>query len=152
VQVITTYLSPFLDGLPALGLLVFRIVWGITLITHGLPKLKNLLHWMESGEPIVLPSSLQAIGAFTLLGGGIAIVVGFLTPLVALGLAAAMSVALYGHLVTREPFIKPTPNASGDSYEASLVYLVIALLFIAIGPGIFSLDYLFFGHLSPGGE
>ncbi len=62
------------------------------------------------------------------------------------------AIALYGHYVAREPFIKPNPNAPGDSSDASLIYFAIALVFAAIEPGIFSLDCLLFGYFSSGGE
>ncbi|MEM6433208.1 MAG: TQO small subunit DoxD [Cyanobacteria bacterium P01_D01_bin.115] len=71
--------------------------------------------------------------------------VGFLTPLAALGLAGAMAIALALHLLQGTPFVKATPDAAGESYDNSLLYLAIALLFVFLGSGVFSVDYLLFG-------
>jgi putative oxidoreductase len=75
---------------------------------------------------------------------GYANVVGVVTPLAALGLVAAMAVALMLHLQHGEPFVKKPPTAPSDSYEASLVYLAIAVLLMILGSGIFCLDALLF--------
>ena len=89
--------------------------------------------------------SLASDCALTIFGGGIAIIAGFLTPLAAFGLTSAMAVALSIHLANGVPFMKP-PDAPGVSYEASLVYLGIAILFMFVGPGSLSLDSLLFTY------
>lgn len=139
------YLPPFHGGLEAWALLSLRLIWGTTLAFYGLPMLKNPLHWMEMGDSPAFPGPLQAIGALTIFGGGIAIIAGFLTPLAAFGLTCAMAVALSIHLANGVPFMKP-PDAPGVSYEASLVYLGIAILFMFVGPGSLSLDSLLFTY------
>lgn len=145
IQNLTQYLPPFLDGFGGWGLLVLRLIWGTVIVFYGWPMVKNPLHWMDmGGKPSGFPSFLQAIGALTIFGGGIAIIVGFLTPLAALGLAGAMAVALSLHLANNEPLIKQSPDAPGESYEASLVYLAIAVLFLFVGAGNLSLDSLLF--------
>ncbi|BAT56910.1 hypothetical protein NOS3756_59220 (plasmid) [Nostoc sp. NIES-3756] len=136
---------PIIDGFQGWGLLVARLIWGTVIVLYGWRMVKNPLHWMDrGGKPSGFPAFLQAIGALTIFGGGIAIIAGFLTPLAALGLAGAMAVALWLHISHGEPLIKPQPDAPGDSYEASLVYLAIALLFLLTGPGHLSLDSLLF--------
>ncbi|MEO1148449.1 MAG: DoxX family membrane protein [Cyanobacteria bacterium J06638_22] len=146
VQTLTQYLPAFLGGAIAWVLLGLRLIWGAILISYSLPMIKNPLHWMDRGEQSSgFPPLLQAAGAFTIFGGGIAVIVGFLTPLAALGLAGAMAIALALHLLQGTPFVKAAPDAPGESYDNSLLYLAIALLFVFLGSGIFSLDYLLFG-------
>jgi putative oxidoreductase len=145
IDTLTQFLPDFLDGKSAWALLGLRLIWGIALMVNGLPMIRHPRHWMDlGGKPSGFPGLLQAIGALAVFGGGLAIVVGFLTPLAALGLVAAMVVALILHLQHGEPFVKQPPTAPGDSYEASLVYLAVAALFMILGPGIFSLDALLF--------
>lgn len=132
---------PFHDGLEAWGILILRIIWGIVLIAYGLPMLKHPFSWMDFAKPSGFPGFLQATGAITIFTGGMAMILGFLTPLAAFGLAGAMGIALWMHLVDGVPLIKHPPDAPGTSYEASLVYMAIAILFLFIGPGVLSLDY-----------
>ncbi|XGV94759.1 MAG: DoxX family membrane protein [Leptolyngbya sp. BL-A-14] len=144
-QNLALYLPPFLDGLAGWGLLLLRVIWGTIIVLYGVPMVKNPLHWLDlGGKPSGVPGFLQAIGAFTIFMGGIAIIAGLLTPLAALGLAGAMAFALWLHLKNGNPLIKQPPDAAGDSYEASLVYLAIALLFLFVGPGNFSIDSILF--------
>jgi putative oxidoreductase len=145
IQSLTQYFPAFLDGFSAWVLLGLRLIWGIVLLNYSLPMAKDPLHWMDmGGKPSGFPGFVQALGALAVFGGGIAIVVGFLTPLAAIGLAGAMIFALVLHLVSGHPFVKPTPDAAGESYDNSLLYLAISLLFMVLGPGIFSLDALLF--------
>jgi putative oxidoreductase len=145
MQNLPHYLPQFFDGFQGWGLLVVRLVWGTVIMFYGWSMVKNPLHWMDrGGKPSGFPSFLQAIGAFTIFGGGIAMIAGFLTQLAALGLAGAMAVALLLHLANSAPFIKQQTDAPGESYEASLVYLAIAVLFLLVGPGNLSLDSLLF--------
>lgn len=142
----TQYFPAFSDGITAWILLGLRLIWGIILINYSFPMIKNPLHWMDKGsESSGFPPFLQLLGALTIFGGGIAIVTGFLTPLAALGLAGAMIIALSLHLIKGNPFVKSAPNAPGESYDTSILYLALALLFVFFGSGTLSLDYLIFG-------
>jgi putative oxidoreductase len=145
IQHLAQYFPPFLDGFGGWALLALRLIWSTVLINYSLPMAKDPLHWMDRGdEPSGFPGFFQALGALAVFGGGIAIAVGLLTPIAAIGLAGAMIFALILHLVSGHPFVKPTPDAPGESYDNSLLYLAISLLFIVLGPGIFSLDALLF--------
>jgi putative oxidoreductase len=142
IQNLFHYFPPFLDGMRGWGLLILRLVWGVALIFTGWPMVQNPLHWLDlDGKPSGFPGFLQAIGALTIFLGGAATIAGFLTPLTSLGLTGAMAIALAMHLARKAPFIKP-PESPGASYEASLVYMAIAILFFVIGPGNLSLDFL----------
>jgi putative oxidoreductase len=147
IENLAQYLPPFLGGLDAWALLGVRLIWGAVLVTYSFPMIKNPLHWMDvEGKPSGFPGFLQALGAFAVFGGAIAIIIGFLTPLAAFSLAGAMVVALSLHLIHGIPFVKPRPDAPGESYDTSLLYLMIALLFIVLGPGRLSLDSLLLGN------
>jgi putative oxidoreductase len=147
IQDLAQYLPPFVDGFGAWTLLGLCLIWGAVLVSYSLPMAKDPLHWMDmGGQPSGFPGFVQALGALAVFGGGIAISLGFLTPLAAIGLAGAMIMALVLHLVSGHPFVKPRPDAAGESYDNSLLYLAIALLLMVLGPGILSLDALLFGQ------
>jgi len=126
-------------GYPAgrlgLALLLLRLVWGAAFIFHGMGKMQAPFNWM--GDAV--PGFLQFLAAFSEFGGGIAIMLGLLTPLAALGLFFTMSFAAFGvHIPAGDPFVASGPGQG--SYEPALVYWVISLLFILVGPGAYSLD------------
>jgi putative oxidoreductase len=84
------------------------------------------------------PPWLQALAAGAEYGGGILLILGLATPLVAALLFVDMAVALFAvELPSRAPFV----IARGHSYETALVYLVISLALLLTGPGSLSLDH-----------
>ena len=135
----------FISGWGAMVLLLVRLVMGAAFILHGWPKIQNPLGWMNAMGGSSVPSFLQALAALAEFGGGIALVLGLLTPIAAFGIVCQMLGALLlVHFPKGDPFIAPAPGAS--SYELALVYLVMAVLLIAMGPGRWSLDAFLFGE------
>jgi putative oxidoreductase len=85
----------------------------------------------------------QFLAALSEFGGGIAWILGLLTPIASLGIGCTMAVAVHMHLIVRhDPFVNLT---GGMSYEPALVYLGVAILILALGPGTCSLDAKVFG-------
>jgi putative oxidoreductase len=83
-----------------------------------------------------MPSPLQALAALSEFGGGLAWVLGLVTPLASAGILSTMSVAVWTHAVVRgDPFV-----GMGASYELALVYAAIALVLMVFGPGKISFD------------
>jgi putative oxidoreductase len=139
------YLYPqFVKGRGAVGLLLVRIVTGAAFMFHGWYKLQSpggAFAWMGTEAPV--PGVLQASAVLAEFGGGLALIVGLLTPLAALGIAGTMIVALgMVHLPHGDPFVGQPGKAS---YELAAGYLANAILFLLAGPGMISLDGLLFG-------
>lgn len=133
-----------LGGRGSVGLLLVRLVMGTAFVFHGWPKIHNPLHWMDALRDSGMPSVLQALAALSEFGGGIALILGLLTPLAALGIGGTMSVAIgLVHLPMHHPFVSSAP---GPSYELPAMYLAAAILLLLIGPGKLSLDALLFGR------
>ncbi len=126
------------------ALLLLRLVVGTAFILHGWPKIQNPMHWMDKA-PSPPPALLQAAAALAEFGGGIALIVGLLTPLATLGIAATMVGAfLLSHFPKGDGFVGGAP---GDgSYELTLVYLALSVALFTIGPGRYSLDALLRGR------
>ncbi len=120
------------------ALLLIRLIAGTAFALHGWGKMQHPFSWMPPEAPVHIPGFFQFLAAFSEFGGGIAWVLGLLTPLASLGIGFTMTVAVYFHLIVRhDPFVNPT---GGMSYEPALVYLGIAILILALGPGKYSLD------------
>jgi putative oxidoreductase len=138
----------FVGGPGAAGLLLLRLVMGAAFVLHGLPKIQSPLDWMgKMGAPNPPPAFLQAAAAVAEFGGGLALVLGVLTPLAALGIICTMATAiLMVHTPTTHPFVGPPDKGP---YEPPLVYLACAVMFLLVGPGRISLDWLLFGRPAP---
>lgn len=130
---------------PALAdasLLLIRLVAGLAFMLHGWSKIQNPFGWM--GPNGFAPGIFQALAALSEFGGGLAWVLGLLTPLASLGIASTSAVAIWFHAVMRgDPFV---PTRGGPSFELAAVYFSIAVLLLALGPGRLSLDRILFGR------
>jgi putative oxidoreductase len=82
--------------LPSAGLLVLRLVVGVTFVLHGLDKLGDLPGTGEffASLAIPAPSLMAPFVALTETVGGLLLIIGVATPLVGAALAVDMLVAL----------------------------------------------------------
>jgi putative oxidoreductase len=122
-------------GKGALAILVLRLMAGLAFLQHGWPKIQHAFGWMGAEAPV--PGVLQALAALAEFGGGIALLLGLVTRLAALGIACVMLVAIFMvHLPQGDPFV----STVGGSYELAAVYLAIMVVLILRGAGQYSLD------------
>jgi putative oxidoreductase len=129
----------FVDGSPAWGLLVMRLVFGAGMIMHSLPKIQHPMNWMDK-MPNAAPHILQAIAAGFEFGGGIAVMLGLITPIVALvGLIHFFTAYWMGHRGL--PWI-----GHGRTAELPSLYFTIMLILLLTGPGKISIDAVLFGN------
>lgn len=135
--------SPSDVGRPgSLGLLLMRIVLGIGLAMHGYHKMGNAFNWM--GADAWAPGFLQAISVFAEFGGGIAILLGLLTPLAALGVVIDMLVAIFSYHIPHGDLLVAPQGSGIGSYDLAALYGAAAFSLMMLGPGLFSLDAIFF--------
>jgi putative oxidoreductase len=123
----------------SIGLLALRVVIGVAFMFHGWGKIQAPFSWMPPGAPV--PGFLQALAALSEFGGGLAWILGLLTPLASLGIAATMVVAVLMHVSNGDPFFA----MGGPAYESAAVYLGISLALLLVGPGRLSVDAAVFG-------
>src|SRR5829696_2137519 len=97
----------------SVGLLVLRIIFGSGIVLHGLPKIQAPFSWMGPTAPF--PGFLQAAAALSEVAGGVALIIGLLTPLAALFIAITMLVGAFTvHIPAGQPFVSPK---GGPSWE-----------------------------------
>lgn len=121
------------------ALMILRLIVGTAFIFHGYSKILSPFDWMGPESPF--PGFLLAMAALAEFGGGICILLGFLTPLVSLALIANMSVAILAvHLPNGDPFL--------GGFELPLVFWGLFILLFNIGPGRYSLDHRLFRSYS----
>ena len=124
------------------ALLLLRLIVGAAFVLHGWVKVQHPFEWM--GPEAFAPGFFQFLAAITKFGGGIALLIGLLTPVAALGIGCTMTMAVFTHLVLMgDPFVNPM---GGHSYELALVFWGICIHLLVLGAGKFSLDAKIFGE------
>lgn len=129
----------------SLGLLILRVVSGLTLAAHGAQKLfgwfggpgfKGIVAGQErmGFRPPLLWAIFVVLGE---LGGGLSLAFGFLTPLGAAGMFGVMIMAVF------KAHWKNGFFNSKRGIEFPLQLLTIAVVLGLVGPGSYSLDALF---------
>jgi putative oxidoreductase len=125
------------------GLLIVRVVLGLTLAAHGYNKffgpggLKGTAGWFDSMG--MKPGMFHArVAATTEMAAGIGFAVGLLTPITAAGFVALMFVAAWTVHKENGFFIVK------EGWEYNLVLATVAVGVATIGAGQFSLDYALF--------
>jgi putative oxidoreductase len=114
------------------ALLILRVALGVIMVSHGVPKVQKRVvlgkKWHDHyGVP---PVTVLATGILQIVGG-VALIIGLLTNLVALIMTFDMLAALYICIFNphhREPFNSVTPEKGWDInllLVASLVVLVL---------------------------
>jgi putative oxidoreductase len=135
--------------LMSLGLLILRIVIGLTLAAHGAQKLfgwwggSGMAGWTQAVTKLrIRPPALWAwIAALSEFGGGLLLAFGLLSPLGSLAIAGAMLVA-----VATVHWANGFWNGK-RGYEFNLALLASVAALALTGPGTYSLDQLIGIHL-----
>jgi putative oxidoreductase len=124
------------------GLLALRVVLGVVMIAHGWQKLvTNGFGATADGFDMMgipLPDAAAAFAITVELGGGVLLLVGALTPIVGVLMAADMAGAFW--YVHRDAFF-----AAEGGYEFVLTLAVLGLGLAALGAGRLSVDRLVTG-------
>jgi putative oxidoreductase len=122
-------------------LLILRLGTGAALAIHGYPKAKGgrvqAGQWLKSmGIP---PVAADLVTVLEFFGGGV-LILGLLTPLVGL-----LFVVQFGAIIWMKKSKMHAKFISMEqgkpTYEIDFVYLLLALVFLFLGAGAYSLDH-----------
>jgi putative oxidoreductase len=131
-------LFSWLDRFQPFGALVMRLVLGAIMLAHGYQKViphGALYNFTRMVTHLGLPAWLGYMAAFTEFFGGILLIGGLATRVVALFMTIEMSIAIYkvhlhGGLL------------ASNGYAFPLACLAIALMLVFVGSGALALDSL----------
>jgi putative oxidoreductase len=135
-----------------LGLLLLRIALGVIMAAHGAQKAFGMFGGPGPEGVVAMVGGMgfkpPVVWAWLLiaaeLGGGVGLVLGFLTPLCALGIIISQLVAVFMVHGPHGFFLGGAGPVPGFEYNLALLGAAFCLLFT--GPGRISLDYLLFGR------
>jgi putative oxidoreductase len=137
----------FLAGLRSAALLIARVALGGILIAHGwdrwqVRKIASQIDYLNTyGVPY---ADWAAWGSIVLeLVGGIFLVVGALTPLVALAVVVQQALIISYITWRRGPWLMDANNTYVGGYEYNVALGSLALLLAVFGGGALSIDRLF---------
>jgi putative oxidoreductase len=126
------------------GLLILRLVLGVTLAAHGYNKffgggrIPGTARWFESIG--MKPGKFHAtVAATTEMAAGLGLAAGLLTPIPAAGFVSLMLVAAWTVHRANGFFIVK------EGWEYNLILAVSAVVVATLGAGKISLDHLIFG-------
>jgi putative oxidoreductase len=116
---------------------ILRLILGLLMIVHGWPKIKNLkgtAEWMSSQgfKPGIFWATVVALVEFI---GGIFLIFGFLTQIVALLLTIQFLVIVLWRIKKHEGLI--------GEFELDLIILGASIVLLLNGAGALSLDKFF---------
>jgi putative oxidoreductase len=124
-----------------------RIVLGIIMLAHSWSKVTNISHHVGLVQSLGMPGWLAYLSAAAEFGGGIAVLVGLLTRLGALGIAIDLAVA-----IEKIHWKNGLRGPNGMELPLAVATLAFALIFFGAGP--ISLDGIVFrgrgGKRGPG--
>ncbi len=117
--------------------LILRLAVGTLFLIHGYPKLTSAQRkqggaWLKS---VGMSAAMVPLGGFVEFFGGIALILGLLTPIVAVLSALWM-------LSTTWFSISKVKKKYAGGYEIDVTLLLAALALALLGSGIFSIDHL----------
>ena len=119
--------------------LLLRVAVGVTMVMHGYPKLKNPQQTVQWTKGLGVPAAATYLAIVLEFFGGIALVIGFVVPIVAFFIALEMiGNTILKRVKMKAPYLQMTEHA----YEIDITYLLLAITLLVLGAGAFSLDAL----------
>jgi putative oxidoreductase len=128
-------------------LMIARLILGIIFFAHGAQKVfgwfgglgfDTMMTMFTQMMHIPRPLALLAIGAE--FGGGICLILGFLTRLAAFGILVNMAVAIVMVHIHNGLFMNWNGKQAGEGFEYHLLAIALCLVLMARGGGAASVD------------
>jgi putative oxidoreductase len=139
------------------ALLIMRVGLGLIILYHGSQKMlglfggagymKQISNFQHQGIPPLFGNLAVAAEFF----GGLGVLIGFLTPVAAFGIACTMAVAVFRQASAPGFFHEAFVDGKGAStafYPATIFFLAVGLMLL--GAGKYSVDAKVFGKKGKG--
>jgi putative oxidoreductase len=132
----------YLDRLQPLALFVMRLTLGVIMVAHGYPKIFRHMHdFVHMIGSLGLPTWLAYFSMLTEFFGGLMILAGLFTRLVALGIVIDLCVAIW-----KVHWHNGLTGNGGFEFPLAVATLAFALIFFGAGP--IALDHILRGGSS----
>ena len=132
----TTILEPLLPYTGYLAL-ILRVWVGANFVIHARPKLQSMPQTVQNMKGMGVPAGATYAATALELGGGIALILGLLVPMV----GAFFALFMVANSVMKKRKMKADYIAMGKpSYEIDALYLALALVLVFLGAGVLSID------------
>ncbi|MBE9388727.1 DoxX family protein [Vagococcus salmoninarum] len=100
------------------SLLLIRVMLGITMMLHGIPKFLNLQGTTDFFVSLGFPAFMPILIGLIEVGGGLFMIIGLLVPLVSLGFIAILSTAI---------IMLQLGNGFLNGYELELILIIMSV-------------------------
>ncbi|MGO2266097.1 DoxX family protein [Vagococcus salmoninarum] len=100
------------------SLLLIRVMLGITMMLHGIPKFLDLQGTTDFFVSLGFPAFMPILIGLIEVGGGLFMIIGLLVPLVSLGFIAILSTAI---------IMLQLGNGFLNGYELELILIIMSI-------------------------
>jgi putative oxidoreductase len=132
----TALLDPLLPYTGYLAL-ILRVLVGANFVIHARPKVQSMPQTIQSMKGLGVPAGATYTATALELGGGIALILGLLVPIV--GLFFVLFMVSASVMKKRKMHADYIAQAK-PSYEVDVLYVALALVLVFLGAGALSLD------------
>jgi len=132
----TAILDPLIPYTGYLAL-ILRVWVGANFVIHARPKLQSMPQTIQSMKGLGVPAGATYAATALELGGGIALILGLLVPIVGLFFVLFMVSA---SVMKKRKMHAEYISAGKPSYEIDVLYVALALVLVFLGAGVLSLD------------
>lgn len=142
-------MTPMLQTTGGWTAFILRIVLGIVFFAHGAQLTLGWFGGHPFGQTVAafgkmgLPVPIAALVILAQFLGGLGLIVGLLTRVAAIGIAAVMTGAIFIAHIHVGLFMNWYGRQKGEGYEYHLLAIAIAVALIILGGGNLSLDKMF---------
>jgi putative oxidoreductase len=123
--------------LASVGLLIFRILYGIALIPHGVIKANKNANSQFKGfiKQLGVPPIFVDLSMLVEILGGLLIVIGAISLIV----SAVLILFFLGTIVVSHRMKKPLATGMNPGVDLDILFLAGAIILLLLGPGEFAL-------------
>jgi len=132
----TAILDPLIPYTGYLAL-ILRVWVGANFVIHARPKLQSMPQTIQSMKGLGVPAGATYAATALELGGGIALILGLLVPIVGLFFVLFMVSA---SVMKKRKMHADYISVGKPSYEIDVLYVALALALVFLGAGVLSLD------------